>query len=235
MTKPKNIPKLPVQSWKDLKLWMKKWEWMTACSKTHKKTHGHHGHHGIPCVSTSEPPEHCRLQEERAEALKRSWATIAVSGVSDLGGMSRNMVSLHDSNWMSNMVKASTLEGIQFYGFNSGWRGKTVEAIKQRSSKVGHVVPWLIPLLWRSAPIHASWSSSRNDLHMAESRLVSWGLRVRHPWSFFVCRGLGSNMTNTLWAIGAPLVGSFISASNSTLLFELGTNNKPHQATNSWS
>ena len=150
------------------------------------------------------------------------------------GGMSRNH-GFVDSNWMSNMVKASTLEGIQFYGFHSGWRGKTVEAIKQRSSKVGHVVPWLIPLLWRSAPIHASWSSSRNDLHMAESRLVSWGLRVRHPWSFFVCRGLGSNMTNTLWAIGAPLVGSFISASNSTLLFELGTNNKPHQATNSWS
>ena len=59
-----------------------------------------HDHHGQPCGSTSEP-EHCRLQEDRAVALKRSWAPWAIA-VSDLGGMSQNMASLHDSNWMSN-------------------------------------------------------------------------------------------------------------------------------------
>ena len=46
--------------------------------------------HGQPCDSTSEP-EHCRLQEDRAVALKGSWAPWAIA-VSDLG-MSQNMAS----------------------------------------------------------------------------------------------------------------------------------------------
>lgn len=129
-------------------------------TKTHKKTQcfpnfdpfSPHDHHGQPCGSTSEP-EHCRLQEDRAVALKRSWAPWAIA-VSDLGSVTWGEWV---KTWLRYMIQIGCQTINSFYGYPilwiQVWMERENSAIKQRSSKVGNVVPWLIPLLWRSAHI----------------------------------------------------------------------------------